>query len=84
MKKVIAIALLSFSFYLGNAQNLSPYVVGFETNESVTATQIKVVNQLEINGIKVVGQYQPANDKNRSVIVFTSPELENSVKKLVG
>ncbi len=84
MKKVIAIALLSFSFYLGKAQNLSPYIVGFETNESVTATQTKVVSQLELNGIKVVGQYQPANDKNRAVIVFTANELETAVKTIGG
>ncbi len=84
MKKIAVITLLSFSFYFGNAQNLSPYIVGFETNESVTAAQTKLVSQLELNGIKVVGQYQPANDKNRAVIIFTANELESAVKTIGG
>lgn len=84
MKKYIICALLLFSFNWGSAQNLSPYIVGFETNETVTATQTKLVSQLELNGIKVVGQYQPANDKNRSIIVFTSSELETAVKTVGG
>ncbi len=84
MKKYIISVLLLLSFTWGNAQNLSPYIIGFETNETVTATQSKLVSQLELNGIKVVGQYQPANDKNRSIIVFTSSELEAAVKTVGG
>ena len=84
MKKIAIALFLFLPFYLASAQNLKPYVVGFETSESVSGTQEKVVKQLELNGIKVVGQYQPANDKNRSIIVFTSDELENAVKKNGG
>ncbi|MDE3144309.1 MAG: hypothetical protein KGL19_09160 [Bacteroidota bacterium] len=84
MKKIAIISLLFLPFYWVNAQNLSPYIVGFETNETVINTQEKVVNQLEINGIKVVGKYQPANDKNRAIIIFTSAELETAIKKIGG
>ena len=66
------------------AQDLKPYIVGFETTESIKSTQEKVIKQLENNGIKVVGQYQPANDKNRVVIVISSVELENAIKKVGG
>lgn len=84
MKKFAIISFFLLPFYWANAQNLSPYLVGFETKETVTGTQEKVTGQLELNGIKVVGQYQPANDKNRWIIVFTSAELESAVKKIGG
>ena len=84
MKKATFISLFLLSISWTFSQNLKPYVVGFETTESVSATQEKVVTLLEQNGIKVVGQYQPANDKNRAVIVFTSSELETSIKKIGG
>lgn len=79
MKKLFIIIVLFFSFQWVGAQNLSPYTLAFETNESLAIIQPKLISQLELNGIKIVGQYQPANDKNRAVIVFTSKELESAV-----
>jgi hypothetical protein len=84
MKKSAILFLLLLPLTLAFAQNLKPYSVGFETTEPVSVTQEKVVAQLEQNGIKVVGQYQPANDKNRSIIVFTSTDLEAAIKKIGG
>ena len=74
MKKFGLILMFFLPFCWVSAQNLKPYIVGFETTESVKNTQEKVVKQLENNGIKVVGQYQPANDKNRAIIVISSLE----------
>lgn len=84
MKKIAIFLFLLLPFYTVLAQNLKPYIVGFETSESVSATQEKVVAQLEQNGIKVVGKYQPANDKNRAIIVISSSELESAIKKIGG
>jgi hypothetical protein len=84
MKKTILILFLIFPFLGIHAQSLSPYIVGFETTETVITIQEKIIDQLALNGIKVVGNYQPANDKNRSVIIFTSSELENAVKTTGG
>ena len=67
-----------------SAQSLKPYIVGYETAESVNGIQANVIKQLEANGIKVVGQYQPANDKNRYVLVITSVDLDAAVKKVGG
>jgi hypothetical protein len=83
MKKITTLIFL-LSFYWATAQNLKPYVEGFETMESVTSIQEKIVKILESNGLKVVGQYQPANDKNRAAIIFTSLEIENAIKKVGG
>lgn len=85
MKKTVGfvfILLLSLQWAL--AQNLKPYILGFETTESISDIKVKLVSSLEQNGIKVVGQYQPANDNNRWIIVFSSPELENSVTQVGG
>lgn len=84
MKKLFIITTLLFSLQWAGAQNLSPYTIAFETNESIVTIQPKLITQLELNGIKIVGQYQPANDKNRAIIIFTSKELENSVKSIGG
>jgi uncharacterized protein (DUF302 family) len=82
MKTLKIILLLLLPFYFVSAQNLSPYIIGFESTETVSIVNKKVQNNLEQNGIKIVGDYQPANDKNRHVIIFSSPELENAVKKI--
>ena len=79
----ILLLLVSFSS-LVSAQNLKPYIVGFETSESITDIKEKVIANLESNEIKILGQYQPALDKNRLVIVISSPELENAVKNIGG
>ncbi|MDD4971063.1 MAG: hypothetical protein PHT07_16670 [Paludibacter sp.] len=84
MKKTTFLLVLLLSLNWITAQNLKPYVVGFETSESMTATREKVVQALEQNGIKIAGQYQPANDKNRSVLVITSSDLESAIKKTGG
>jgi len=80
--KIILLLLLPLNFAF--SQNLSPYILGFETTETISIVNKKVQNNLEQNGIKVIGDYQPANDKNRYVIIFSSPELESAVKKIGG
>ena len=84
MKKLFSIIVLFFSYQQVTAQNLSPYTLAFETSETVAIIQPKLISQLELNGIKIVGQYQPANDKNRAVIIFTSKELESAVQSVGG
>ena len=78
------ILTLLFSINLVSAQNLKPYILGFETTESVSAIKEEVKTNLEDNGVKVVGQYQPANDNNRWILVITSTELQNAVKTVGG
>ena len=84
MKKLAISLLLLVPFLLVSAQNLKPYIVGYETSESLSATKENVAKQLVANGINVVGQYQPANDKNRYIFVISSAELDAAVKKVGG
>ncbi len=84
MKTTVLFLLWLIPFHWALAQNLYPYILGFTSTESVTAISEKLQTNLEKNGIKVVGEYQPAGDKNRWVIVFTSAELEGAVKNTGG
>lgn len=84
MKKLaISLFLLLPSFFI-MAQSLKPYIVGYTSSESVLVAKETVTKQLEANELKVVGQYQPANDKNRYVLVITSADLDAAIKKVGG
>lgn len=84
MKSFGLMAMLLLTTIWVSAQNLKPYILAFETSESISDIKSKIESNLEQNNIKVVGEYQPANDKNRYVIIFSSPELENAVKEVGG
>jgi uncharacterized protein (DUF302 family) len=84
MKKITILGIILCTAFALSAQNLKPYVVGFESTESIKTVQTTLVEQLKTNGIDVVGQYQPANDNNRWLIVFSSNELQSAVKKVGG
>lgn len=84
MKIIGFILMMLFPFYLVSAQTLSPYVLGIETTENVSTTKVMVAEQLKAAGIHVIGQYQPADDENRWVMVFTSKEMDNAVKTIGG
>ena len=84
MRAIGIFLMLILSVHWVSAQNLKPYILGFETIESVSAIKGKVEANLKKNSINVVGQYQPANDENRWVLVFSSTELENAIKKVGG
>lgn len=83
MKK-LALILMFILPVMVFAQIYKPYVVGFESTESLNTTKENVIKQLGSKGLKIVGQYMPANDKNRYILVITSNDLESAVKKVGG
>ncbi|MEZ4899632.1 MAG: hypothetical protein R2806_22495 [Saprospiraceae bacterium] len=84
MKFLGLISTLLFSISLLMAQNLKPYILGLESNESITILKDKLKSNFQDNGISVVGQNQPANDQTRWILVITSSELQNAVKSVGG
>ncbi len=84
MKKIGILTLLLFSFSQVFTQNLSPYILGFETTASIESISAIIQSNLDKVGIDVVGKYQPANDKNRYIMVFSCPELESAIQKTGG
>ena len=61
-----------------------PYVIGFESTESIATLKVKVEAQLKLNNIKVIGSTKPAGDINRWVLAVTSSDLDNAVQKVGG
>ena len=83
--RITGIILLTFlSFQWAVAQNLKPYILGVESTESIADLKEKVASNLEQNGIQIVGQYEPAADANRWLMVITAPELQSAVEAVGG
>ena len=83
--RITGIILLTFlSIQWAVAQNLKPYILGVESTESMADMKEKVAANLEQNGIQIVGQYQPAGDETRWVMVITSQELKSAVEAVGG
>lgn len=84
MKNIGILLLVLMPFNWAISQNLKPYIMGVESTESISTMKTKVKNNMNLNSLKVVGEYQPANDKTRWIIVFTSNELQSAVKSVGG
>lgn len=82
MKKVI-FSLVFIAFLSGNlsAQALTPYILGASNDLELSESAALVKERLETNGFRVLGEYQPAGDKNRWLIVITCDELLHAAGK---
>ena len=84
MKSIRLLILLLFSTTLLFTQNLKPYILAIESSEPISALKGAIQTNLEAQGISVAGQYQPAGDNNRWILVVTSPELQHAVREVGG
>ena len=82
MKNFSIIFVLLLSVHWANAQNLKPYILGFESDKSVNVLAKEIKAKMATNSLRVIGEYQPANDNNRYILVFTSSDLQSAVKKI--
>jgi hypothetical protein len=81
--KTILTLFFSLVLSLGNnaiAQNLKPYWGGLLKESSFIEAQSIVRDGLEAQGLEILGEYQPAKDANRWVLVYTSKDLKSAVK----
>ncbi|KAF0131405.1 MAG: hypothetical protein FD155_1069 [Bacteroidetes bacterium] len=84
MKSSLFVVLLALAFNMLSAQNLKPYILAIETTETIEEVKAKVETQLLLNGFEIAGQYQPAEDKNRWIMIIRSSELRAAVQKVGG
>ena len=84
MKKVITFLFSVGILFQVNAQVLNPYILGASSSKSVTELKSDVSDALSSNGLKVVGSYIPAADKNRMVIIVSHLELTKAVETVGG
>lgn len=80
--RLLLILLLPLQFLF--AQELKPYILGFESTDSISTIKTVLQNNLGQNNMTVIGQYQPAGDEKRWVIIFSSAELQNAVLEVGG
>jgi uncharacterized protein (DUF302 family) len=83
MKKILLSSLAIFIFSLNIvAQELSPLIKVGESSKNIQQISDDVINALENNSFTILGQYNPGENKNLKVIVFTNTELKNTVVKV--
>ncbi len=75
------IAILLVSTKIG-AQNLSPYIKIGETQENVQQSYEKAIAALKENSFSILGAYNPEGKNSMKVIVFTRPDIKNTVVKV--
>lgn len=80
----IAVLVTFFSIAIQAEDVFRPYVLALESTNSVENLKNDLNQRLQKNNFTVVGQYQPANDANRWVMIINHKELTNAVTKVGG
>lgn len=66
------------------AQNLKPYVLASQSDATFTVAAEQVKATLLENDFEIVGEYSPADDDNRLVLVVTNSSLKEAVAEAGG
>ena len=81
MKKVIIAIMVLMVSVFSYAKDIKPYVLGSVETKSISEVKAVLKAKLESNGLNILGEYQPANDANRWLIVVSSDELIKAVSQ---
>jgi hypothetical protein len=84
MKKIILLSILVMGILTLSAQVYKPYVLGaisdMPLDETVDSLKVSLLN----NGLNISGEYMPADDENRYVIIVSSPNLLEAISEKGG
>jgi uncharacterized protein (DUF302 family) len=84
MRKIIIIVAVLFSVLMLRAENYKPYIMGAVSELPLSETIDLLKSSLVENGLELVGEYTPADDGTRYVLVVTSPEIKSAIAKKGG
>jgi len=84
MKNLLLILLVLTLTSSSKKQTLKPYVHGSNTTTSISETRTLLKKNLKTQGFTVLGEYSPAKDKNRWLMVITSNDLKAAAKQIGG
>jgi len=84
LRKSLAILFAIFAINAQAEKMYKPYTLGVENTKSVTEMKAEMKTALRANGFTVVGQYMPAADANRWVMVVTHKNLTSAVQTVGG
>jgi uncharacterized protein (DUF302 family) len=83
-KLVFSLVIITIFTLLSTAQVLSPYTLGATSNQGLGESAALVKEKLKANGFQVLGEYAPAEDQERWLIVITSESLLYAAGKTGG
>lgn len=85
MKKLVfSLGILTILNLISNAQVLSPYTLGAVSNKDMEESVALVKEKLTANGFQVLGEYAPAEDLDRWLIVISTESLLSAAGKTGG
>ena len=84
MKKILGILIALFSVSTVFGQTIKPYILASTASVKIKDLVNEVKTNLETNGFKVIGEYMPATDASRWVMVVAHPELDKAVQTVGG
>ena len=80
----ILLFLILVGLFNLNAEKLKPYILGVTSEKEIDTLKNELEETLKSSGFNVLGEYVPANDNNRLLIVITSSELIAAVEEVGG
>ncbi len=84
MKRILFFIIALAFFSSTNAQTLKPYILGATLTSSMNDAKQLLRTGLENAGFTVVGEYSPAEDASRYVMIVSHPALDKAVKMTGG
>jgi len=84
MRRILFIVLFTAFAAVLNAANLKPYILAYETSKQISEIRTSLKTNLKTEGFNILGEYKPANDANRWLIVVGSSDLTSAVQKIGG
>ena len=83
MKRVLLLVIVVGIFSsLAMGQILKPYIMGAQSSESLELVKEKTRAALATAGFSILGEYQPAVDETRWVIIINSPEMIAAIQEI--
>ena len=84
MKKLFTILFAFALVTFVNGQTLKPYILGSTYSGSIDEAKTQIRSALESAGFTVIGEYMPADDAGRWVMMVSHPALDKAVKEVGG
>lgn len=83
MKKIVLsfVALVGFALQ-SSSQEIAPYIEIGKSKNSIQQVSEDVLTALRENSFTILGTYNPSNKNSLKVIVFTRPDIKNTVVKV--
>jgi len=84
MKNLLLIMLLVAFGVGGDTPRLKPYILAYDSQAQLSTIRTTLKTNLKSEGFSILGEYKPASDANRWLIVVGNSNLTKAVQKIGG